>query len=103
MELTSIAIMAKYRNRMLEYVLQKHAHSHEHMLVLDLDLGVSISPLGVLHSLGSAPNDVVASRGLMVWHGTLGASVVRHLGLGLGSVKLSPTLVQFEYHRHNSI
>ena len=37
---------------------------------------MSISPLGVMHSLGVAPDDVVVSRGLMIWHGTLGASVL---------------------------
>ena len=41
MELTSTAIMAKYRNRVLDHVLKNYAHNHAHMLVLDLDLGVS--------------------------------------------------------------
>ena len=41
MELTSTAIMAKYRNRVLDHVLKTYAHNHAHMLVLDLDLGVS--------------------------------------------------------------
>ena len=32
------------------------------MLIMDMDLGVSIAPLGVIHTLGMAPNDVVAVR-----------------------------------------
>ena len=42
MKMTSTAIMAKYRNRMLEHVLSNYAPDHAHMLVLDLDLGVSM-------------------------------------------------------------
>jgi hypothetical protein len=34
-----------------------------HLLVMDVDLGVSISPLGVLHTLGVRPLAAVAASG----------------------------------------
>jgi hypothetical protein len=49
---------------------------HSHMLIYDMDLAVPLSVLGVLHSIGTLPNDVVASRGVMPWQGSLGSLIV---------------------------
>ena len=45
--------MADYRQRMVDYILEKYP-TYSHMIVIDLDLKVSLSPFGILHSLGNA-------------------------------------------------
>ena len=79
----------------VDYVM-KHYGTYSHMIVLDVDLGVSISPLGIVHSLGmmmkedeekeTVQNDgsgsgqevhvaekyVVASAATQLWPGTFG-------------------------------
>jgi hypothetical protein len=79
----------------VDYVM-KHYGTYSHMIVLDVDLGVSISPLGIIHSLGmmmkedeekeTVQNDgsgggqevhvaekyVVASAATQLWPGTFG-------------------------------
>ena len=44
-------------------VLLHTADPKAHLLVMDVDLGVSISPLGVLHTLGVRPLAAVAASG----------------------------------------
>ena len=41
-----------------------------------MDLGISIAPLGVIHTLGMAPNDVVAARGVQPFPGSLATSII---------------------------
>jgi len=73
---SAIGRMADYRQRMVDYILEKDLYrDYSHMLVLDLDLGVSISPLGILHSLGTMPNSPVASSGRQVWPGSSGTLI----------------------------
>jgi hypothetical protein len=55
--------LASYRNRLLEDVLRHTTDPRAHLLVMDVDLGVSISPLGVLHTLGVRPLAAVAASG----------------------------------------
>ena len=47
---------------------------HSHMIILDVDLGTSLSPLGLLHTLGldgaPARDHVVTSSSSQVWPGT---------------------------------
>ena len=62
--------LARFRNHLLDYVLRNESYAnYSHMLVTDLDLGISLSPLGILHSIGSGKNVPIAvvyaiSRGL---------------------------------------
>ena len=75
--------LAVYRNRLLEDVLLHTSDPKAHLLVMDVDLGVSISPLGVLHTLGIRPNAAVAASGRSPKPTSVG-SLVRLSWLGLG-------------------
>jgi len=74
-ESSAIGHMLDYRQRIVDYITSSQSYtSFSHMLVMDLDLAISISPLGLLHTLGKIPNYPVASSGRQVWpgsHGTL--------------------------------
>ncbi|CAB9527684.1 expressed unknown protein [Seminavis robusta] len=73
---SAIGDMHKYRQRVVDYVLTKPKyHDFSHMLVLDIDLGVSLSPFGVLHTLGTRPNNPVASAGRQPWPTAFGSLV----------------------------
>jgi len=73
---SAIGKMALYRQRISDYIITNPKYQDfSHMLVLDLDLAVTISPLGVLHSLGLMPHSVVASSGRQVWPGSLGTLI----------------------------
>lgn len=73
---SAIGDMHKYRQRVVEYVLGNPTyHDFSHMIVLDIDLGVSMSPLGVLHTLGSLPNNPVASVGRQPWPTAFGSLI----------------------------
>jgi len=71
---SAIGRMAEYRQRMVNYILENYK-DYSHMLVVDLDLGVSISPLGILHTLGTLPDSPVASSGRQVWPGSSGTLI----------------------------
>jgi len=65
--------MADYRNRVLDYVQTNPAYNNfSHMLVLDMDLDISISPLGLIHSLGTDPEHPIASSGRRLFQGSFG-------------------------------
>jgi len=73
---SAIGKMADFRQRMVDYITQAPQYANfSHMLVMDLDLQVSISPLGLIHSLGTVPDSAVASTGRQVWPGSLGTLV----------------------------
>lgn len=73
---SAIGKMADFRQRMVDYITQAPQYTnYSHMLVMDLDLQVSISPLGLIHSLGTVPDSAVASTGRQVWPGSLGTLV----------------------------
>jgi len=70
---SAIGRMADFRNRMVTHILSNLRYAnYTHMMVLDIDLGVSISPLGILHTLGTLPQEIVACSGRQVWPGSFG-------------------------------
>jgi hypothetical protein len=76
---SGVGRLGEFRQTLLNYILTKEEYQlFTHMIVLDVDLGISISPLGILHTLGLdngrlATEYVVASSSKQVWPGTLGA------------------------------
>ena len=74
---SAIGNMADYRQKIVNHILSAPAYSkhYSHMMVIDLDLKISLSPLGVLHTLGTVPDVAVASSGRQVWPGSLGTIV----------------------------
>ena len=76
---SGVGRLGEFRQRLMNYILTKEEYqSYTHMIVLDVDLGISISPLGLLHTLGLdngrlAAEYIVASSSKQVWPGTLGA------------------------------
>eukprot|EP00591_Stephanopyxis_turris_P011962 CAMPEP_0195515878 /NCGR_PEP_ID=MMETSP0794_2-20130614/6784_1 /TAXON_ID=515487 /ORGANISM="Stephanopyxis turris, Strain CCMP 815" /LENGTH=388 /DNA_ID=CAMNT_0040644371 /DNA_START=1129 /DNA_END=2293 /DNA_ORIENTATION=- len=73
---SAIGRMAEFRQRMVDYIVASPTYAdYSHMIVFDLDLSVSLSPLGVLHTLGELPNNPVASAGRQVWPGSFGTLV----------------------------
>jgi hypothetical protein len=74
---SAVGSMVRFRQRMNDYILTAPAYqNYTHMLIMDMDLGISVSPLGLLHSLGKAPNNTVASSGRTMFPGSLGTLVV---------------------------
>jgi hypothetical protein len=73
----SIGLMHKFRQRMVDYIVAKPDYNnYSHMMQIDLDIGVSLSPLGVLHSIGKTRDSaVVASSCRQPWAGGLGTLV----------------------------
>lgn len=73
---SSIGKMGEFRQRVVNHILNDTKYvDYSHFLVLDVDLSVSISPLGILHSLGVKPNDSIASSGRQARPGSLGSLV----------------------------
>lgn len=90
--LTSSAIgkMPQFRQRVLDYILaEAELKDFSHMLVVDLDLEVSISPLGILHCLGTLPNKAVAVSSKMPSPGTLGSILAPY---DVGALRFLPTV-----------
>lgn len=73
---SAIGNMGKFRQRIVDHVMQSADYTdYSHMLVMDLDLGISLSPLGILHSIGKKPANPVVSSGRQVWPGSFGTLV----------------------------
>ena len=73
---SAIGRMAEFRQRMVDYIVEEpYYKDYSHMVVYDLDLKVSFSPLGILHTLGILPDDIVASSGRQTWPGSWGTIV----------------------------
>eukprot|EP00586_Coscinodiscus_wailesii_P016978 CAMPEP_0172512472 /NCGR_PEP_ID=MMETSP1066-20121228/244928_1 /TAXON_ID=671091 /ORGANISM="Coscinodiscus wailesii, Strain CCMP2513" /LENGTH=541 /DNA_ID=CAMNT_0013292309 /DNA_START=483 /DNA_END=2108 /DNA_ORIENTATION=- len=73
---SAIGKMAVYRQRISDYIRDSPKYAdYSHMLVMDLDLGVSLSPFGILHSLGRKSDSVVISSGRQVWPGSMGTLI----------------------------
>ena len=71
---SAIGRMHEFRQRVVDHILLDSKYSaYSHFLVLDIDLFVSVSPLGILHSLGVKPNDAIASSGRQARPGSLGS------------------------------
>jgi len=72
----AVGDMDRYRQRMADYILENPDYEHfSHMMVVDIDLGISLSPLGILHTLGVMPNNPVASSGRQSWPTALGTII----------------------------
>lgn len=70
---STIGEMHKFRQRVVDHITSSSEYNnYSHMLLLDLDLDVSISPLGIVHSLGSVQNSAIASSCRQPWPGGLG-------------------------------
>lgn len=73
---SAIGRMAEFRNLMVDHILETPEYAeYSHILVLDMDLGVSISPLGLIQTLGILPEEAVASSGRQVWPGSFGTII----------------------------
>ena len=73
-ETSAIGRMGEFRQRLVDHVIEDSKYTnYSHYLVLDIDLAVSISPLGIIHSIGKLPNDTVASSGRQARPGSLGS------------------------------
>jgi len=71
---SAIGRMGEFRQRLISHVLEDPRYSdYSHFLVLDIDLSVSISPLGILHTLGKLPDEAVASSGRQPRPGSFGS------------------------------
>ena len=71
---SGVGKLGEFRQILLEYITsQPKYEDYSHMVVLDVDLGTSLSPLGLLHTLGLkgdiAEDYVVASASSQVWPG----------------------------------
>jgi len=77
---SGVGKLGEFRQILLEYILDKEEYNdYSHMIILDADLGTSLSPLGLLHTLGLenniAQDHVVASSSSQVWPGTMGTII----------------------------
>jgi len=77
---SGVGKLGQFRQIILEYILGKEEYNDfSHMIVLDVDLGISISPLGLLHTLGLENNIaqqyVVASSSVQIWAGGMGTII----------------------------
>lgn len=77
---SGVGKLGEFRQIALEYILgQERYRDYSHMVILDVDLGTSLSPLGLLHTLGleddRAQRHVVASSSSQVWPGTSGTII----------------------------
>eukprot|EP00985_Skeletonema_marinoi_P024441 scaffold16992_cov140-Skeletonema_marinoi.AAC.11 len=77
---SGVGKLGEFRQIILDYILKKEEYNDfSHMIVLDVDLGVSVSPLGLLHTLGLENNIaqeyVVASSSSQVWPGSMGTII----------------------------
>jgi len=70
---STIGEMHLFRQRVLDYITSSPSYKdYSHILQLDLDIGVSISPLGILHSLGYVQDKSIVSSCRQSWPGGLG-------------------------------
>jgi hypothetical protein len=73
---SAIGKMAEFRQIIVDHIISEEFYENfSHMVVLDMDLAVSLSPFGVLHTLGSLPDETVASSGRAVFPGSYGSIV----------------------------
>jgi hypothetical protein len=77
---SGVGKLGEFRQILMEYILDKDEYAnYSHMVVLDADLGTSLSPLGLLHTLGLengiSQDHAVASASSQVWPGTMGTII----------------------------
>ncbi|CAB9502252.1 expressed unknown protein [Seminavis robusta] len=76
---SAVGDMDVYRQRVADYITDPSNELYEdysHMIVLDIDIAVSLSPFGILHSLGERPENAVASSGRQLFAGSWGFEAV---------------------------
>jgi len=75
---SGVGKLGDFRQIVIDHILKTPSYNnYSHMIVLDVDIGTSISPLGLLHTLGQnnaelSQHYVVASASVQVWPGTFG-------------------------------
>lgn len=68
--------MADFRQKIVDHILgSPYYENFSHMMVIDIDIGVSLSPFGILHTLGKETEAAVASSGRQTWPGSLGTLI----------------------------
>jgi len=77
---SGVGKLGEFRQIVLEYIMgQEKYKEYSHMIILDVDLGTSLSPLGLLHTLGLengiGQEHAVASSSSQVWPGTSGTII----------------------------
>jgi hypothetical protein len=73
---SAVGKMPEFRQKLLDYILGKPSYDgYSHFMVMDIDLAVSISPLGLLHTLGKLPHAPVASSGRETFPGSFGTQM----------------------------
>ena len=61
---SSIGRMAAYRNYLNDYIVSKYQPKNfGYLMITDIDLAVSLSPLGILHSIGISEGRAMVARG----------------------------------------
>lgn len=92
--------LPKFRQQLLEHVLEDPLlKNYSHMMVMDLDLAVSISPLGLLHSLGLMPDQPIASSGRTPIAGSLGTMVLPYDTVAMRFARTSANQRILNFHR----
>ena len=75
---SGVGKLGDFRQIVMNHILTTPAYEdYSHMIVLDVDIGTSISPFGLLHTLGLnnaelSQKYVIASASVQVWPGTFG-------------------------------
>ena len=74
---SGVGKLGEFRQIVLDYIMTSPQYvNYSHMIVLDVDLGTSLSPLGLLHTLGLdhelSQKYAIASSSRQVWPGTFG-------------------------------
>eukprot|EP00970_Alexandrium_tamarense_P009569 scaffold1924_cov197-Alexandrium_tamarense.AAC.5 len=78
---SGVGKLGDFRQIAMNHILSNPQYdNYSHMIVLDVDLGVSISPLGLLHTLGLenaelSQTHVIASSSRQSWPGSFGSVV----------------------------
>lgn len=78
---SGVGKLGDFRQIVMNHILNTPVYdNYSHMIVLDVDIGTSISPLGLLHTLGLNDAElsqkyVVASASVQVWPGTFGTII----------------------------
>ncbi|KAL3803431.1 hypothetical protein ACHAWO_003586 [Cyclotella atomus] len=75
---SGVGKLGDFRQIVINHILETPAYdNYSHMIVLDVDIGTSISPLGLIHTLGLnnaelSQKYVIASSSEQLWPGTFG-------------------------------
>jgi hypothetical protein len=75
---SGVGKLGDFRQIVINHILETPAYeNYSHMIVLDVDIGTSISPLGLIHTLGLnnaelSQKYVIASASEQLWPGTFG-------------------------------